>query len=230
MNVKTFSIVDNIQRTLDRVRAAEQRSGRESGEVRVIGITKTFGSETIRDAISLGITEIGENRVQEAAWKFPEVEGEFKKHFVGHLQTNKVKKALELFDVIHSVDSLKIASKIANHGADGKELLLEVNTSGESTKFGVDPDSVLDVLSEISETTGLNMSGLMTIGPHTDNEDEIRAAFKLLKQLYDEVAKSGMDGIEMSGLSMGMTNDFEIAIEEGATMVRIGRALFGERV
>jgi len=212
------------------VRAAEQRSGRESGEVRVIGITKTFGSETIRDAISLGITEIGENRVQEAAWKFPEVEGEFKKHFVGHLQTNKVKKALELFDVIHSVDSLKIASKIANQGADRKELLLEVNTSGESTKLGVDPDSVLDVLSEISETTGLNMSGLMTIGPHTDNEDEIRAAFKLLKQLYDEVAKSGMDGIEMSGLSMGMTNDFEIAIEEGATMVRIGRALFGERV
>lgn len=230
MNVKTFSIVDNICRTLDRVRAAEQRSGRESGEVRVIGITKTFGSETIRDAISEGITEIGENRVQEAAWKFPEVEGEFKKHFVGHLQTNKVKKALELFDVIHSVDSLKIASKIANQGAGGKELLLEVNTSGESTKFGVDPDSVLDVLSEISETTGLNMSGLMTIGPHTDNEDEIRAAFKLLKQLYDEVAKSGMDGIEMSGLSMGMTNDFEIAIEEGATMVRIGRALFGERV
>ena len=229
MNVKTFSIADNIQRTLDRVRAAEQRSGRESGEVRVIGITKTFGSETIRDAISLGITEIGENRVQEAAWKFQEVEGEFKKHFVGHLQTNKVKKALELFDVIHSVDSLKIASKIANQGADGKELLLEVNTSGESTKFGVDPDSVLDVLSEISETTGLNMSGIMTIGPHTDNEDEIRASFKLLKQLYDEVAKSGMDGIEMSGLSMGMTNDFEIAIEEGATMVRIGRALFGER-
>jgi len=230
LNVKTFSIVDNIRRTLDRVRAAEQRSGRERGEVRGRGITKTFGSETIRDAISEGITEIGENRVQEAAWKFPEVEGEFKKHFVGHLQTNKVKKALELFDVIHSVDSLKIASKIANHGSGGKELLLEVNTSGESTKFGVDPDSVLDVLSEISETTGLNMSGLMTIGPHTDNEDEIRAAFKLLKQLYDEVAKSGMDGIEMSGLSMGMTNDFEIAIEEGATMVRIGRALFGERV
>lgn len=229
MNVKTFSIVDNIRRTLDRVRAAEQRSGRESGEVRVIGITKTLGSEAIRDAISEGITEIGENRVQEAAWKFPEVEGEFKKHLVGHLQTNKVKKALELFDVIHSVDSLKIASKIANHGAGGKELLLEVNTSGESTKFGVSPDSVLDVLSEISETTGLNISGLMTIGPHTDNEDEIRAAFKLLKQLYDEVAKSGIEGMEMSGLSMGMTNDFEIAIEEGATMVRIGRALFGER-
>ena len=230
MNVKTFSIVDNIRRTLERVRAAEQRSGRESGEVRVIGITKTLGSETIRDAISEGITEIGENRVQEATWKFPEVEEEFKKHLVGHLQTNKVKKALELFDVIHSVDSLKIASKIAKHGAGGKELLLEVNTSGESTKFGVDPDSVLNVLSEISETTGLNMSGLMTIGPHTDNEDEIRTAFKLLKQLYDEVAKSGIEGMEMSGLSMGMTNDFEIAIEEGATMIRIGRALFGERV
>ena len=229
MNVKTFSIVDNIRRTLDRVREAEQHSGRESGIVRVIGITKTLGSETIREAIREVITEIGENRVQEAAWKFPEVEGEFKKHLVGHLQTNKVKKALELFDVIHSVDSLKIASKIANHGAEGKELLLEVNTSGEKTKFGVEPDSVLDVLSEISETTRLNISGLMTIGPHTDNEDEIRAAFKLLKQLYDKASNSEIDGIQMKSLSMGMTNDFEIAIEEGATMVRIGRALFGER-
>lgn len=229
MNVKTFSIVDNIRRTLERVRAAEQHSGRESGEVRVIGITKTLGSETIREAISEGIKEIGENRVQEAAWKFPEVEGEFKKHLVGHLQTNKVNKALELFDVIHSVDSLKIASKIANHGAEGKELLLEVNTSGEKTKFGVEPDSVLDILSEISETTRLNISGLMTIGPHTDNEDEIRAAFKLLKQLYDKASNSEIEGIQMRSLSMGMTNDFEIAIEEGATMVRIGRALFGER-
>jgi len=229
LNVKTFSIVDNIRRTLERVRAAEQHSGRESGEVRVIGITKTLGSETIREAISEGIKEIGENRVQEAAWKFPEVEGEFKKHLVGHLQTNKVNKALELFDVIHSVDSLKIASKIANHGAEGKELLLEVNTSGEKTKFGVEPDSVLDILSEISETTRLNISGLMTIGPHTDNEDEIRAAFKLLKQLYDKASNSEIEGIQMRSLSMGMTNDFEIAIEEGATMVRIGRALFGER-
>lgn len=229
MNVTTFSIIDNIRHTLDRVRAAEQHSGRETGEVRVVGITKTLGPEVIREAISEGITEIGENRVQEAAWKFSEVEGEFKKHLVGHLQTNKVKKAVELFDVIHSVDSLKLASKIADQNAVGKELLLEVNTSGESTKFGVEPDSVIDILSEISETAGLNIDGLMTIGPHTDDENEIRTAFKKLKRLYDKAAKSEIDGIEMKSLSMGMTNDFEIAIEEGATMVRIGRALFGER-
>jgi len=225
----TFSIVDNIRRTLDRVRAAEQRYGTEAEEVRVIGITKTLGSEVILEALREGITEIGENRVQEAERKFSEAEGNYKKHLVGHLQTNKVKKALEIFDVIHSVDSLKLAAKISAQGAVGKELLLEVNTTGESTKFGVEPEKVIDILSEISETASLHIDGLMTIGPHTDNEKEIRAAFKILKQLYDKASNSRIDGIKMKNLSMGMTNDFEIAIEEGATMVRIGRALFGER-
>jgi len=229
LNVTTFSIVDNIRRTLDRVRAAEQHSGRKAEEVRVVGITKTFGSDVIRDAVSEGITEIGESRVQEAAWKFSEAGGGYRKHLVGHLQTNKVKKALELFDVIHSVDSLKLASKIADQGVRGKELLLEVNTSGEKTKFGVEPERTIDTLWEISKTMGLNIDGLMTIGPHTDDENEIRSAFKKLKQLYDRVSNSGIDGIEMKSLSMGMTNDFEIAIEEGATIIRIGRALFGER-
>ncbi len=229
MNDTTFSIVDNIRHTLDRVRVAEQRSGREEGEVRVVAITKTFGSEVIQDAIREGITEIGENKVQEAEWKFSKAEGIYKKHLVGHLQRNKVKKALEIFEVIHSVDSLKLATKISAQGAGGKELLLEVNTSGESTKFGFEPEKVIDTLSEISETASLHIDGLMTIGPHTDNEKEIRAAFKILKQLYDKASNSEIDGIRMKSLSMGMTNDFEIAIEEGATMVRIGRALFGER-
>ena len=229
MNDTTFSIADNIRHTLDRVRVAEQRSGREEGEVRVVGITKTLGSEVIEDAIREGITEIGENKVQEAEWKFSKAVGFYKKHLVGHLQTNKVKKALEIFDVIHSVDSLKLATKISAQGTGGKELLLEVNTSGESTKFGFEPEKVIDTLSEISETTGLNIDGLMTIGPHTENEKEIRAAFIILKQLYDKASNSKIDGIKMKSLSMGMTNDFEIAIEEGATMVRIGRALFGER-
>jgi len=227
--VTTISIADNIRRTLDRVRAEEQRSGREAEEVRVIGITKTFGSEVILEALREGITEIGENKVQEAERKFSQAEGKYKKHLVGHLQTNKVKKALEIFDVIHSVDSLRLATKISAQGTVGKELLLEVNTSGESTKFGIEPEKVIDTLSEIAETTGLNIDGLMTIGPHTDNENEIRAAFKLLKKLYDKASSSSIEGIEMKSLSMGMTNDFELAIEEGATMVRIGRALFGER-
>ena len=229
MNDSTFSIADNIRRTLDRVRAAKQRSGREAEEVRVIGITKTFGSEVILEALREGITEIGENKVQEAERKFSQAEGNYKKHLVGHLQTNKVKKALEIFDVIHSVDSLRLATRISDQGTVGKELLLEVNTSGESTKFGIEPEKVIDTLSEIAETTGLNIEGLMTIGPHTDNENEIRAAFKLLKKLYDKASSSSIEGIEMKSLSMGMTNDFELAIEEGATMVRIGRALFGER-
>ena len=229
MNDSTFSIADNIRRTLDRVRAAKQRSGREAEEVRVIGITKTFGSEVILEALREGITEIGENKVQEAERKFSQAEGNYKKHLVGHLQTNKVKKALEIFDVIHSVDSLRLATRISDQGTVGKELLLEVNTSGESTKFGIEPEKVIDTLSEIAETTGLNIEGLMTIGPHTDNENEIRAAFKLLKKLYDKASSSSIESIEMKSLSMGMTNDFELAIEEGATMVRIGRALFGER-
>ncbi len=223
------STADNIKRVLDRIREAEERSGREVGDVTLIAITKTRSADVIVEAVMAGIADIGENRVQEAEQKFSEIGIEFKRHLVGHLQTNKVKRALEIFDVIHSIDSLKLASKIASIGGNGKELLLEVNTSGEDSKFGVKPDAAIEMLERITESTGLTIDGLMTVGPMSDDENVIRSAFKKLKSLFDRAASSNISGVNMRYLSMGMTNDFEIAIEEGSNMVRIGRALFGER-
>ncbi len=229
MDLITLSIAENIAQVLERVNVAEMKYGRREGEVTIVGISKTFGADAIIDAVSAGITHIGENRVQEAEMKFPGTNGKFKRHFVGHLQSNKVNKALRLFDIIHSVDSLKLAMKIASSGVNDKELLLEVNTSGEESKFGVEPEKTFELLQEIIETTGLTISGLMTVGPRTDSENDIRSAFRKLKSLYEKAANSQIDGIDMRYLSMGMTNDFEIAIEEGSNMVRIGRAIFGER-
>lgn len=229
MDLITISIAENVAQVLERVKDAELKYGRREGEVRIVGISKTFNAQAIMEAVNAGITDIGENRIQEAERKFPNTVGGYKKHMVGHLQSNKVNKALRLFDVIHSVDSLKLAKKIASIGGNDKELLLEVNTSGEETKFGVKPEEALDLLSEITETTELKISGLMTVGPRSTDESKIRSAFRELKSLYDSVSGSNIEGIEMKYLSMGMTNDFEIAIEEGSTMVRIGRAIFGER-
>ena len=223
------STADNIKRVLDRIREAEKRYGREVGDVTLVAITKTRSSDVVAEAVRAGLFDIGENRVQEAEQKFSEVGIDFRRHLVGHLQTNKVKKALEIFDVIHSIDSLKLASKIASLGGNEKELLLEVNSSGEESKFGVAPDAAIEMLEEITETTGLTINGLMTVGPMSDDENVIRSAFKKLKSLFDRAASSNIRGVNMNYLSMGMTNDFEIAIEEGSNMVRIGRALFGER-
>ena len=223
------STADNIKRVLDRIREAEKRYGREVGDVTLVAITKTRSSDVVAEAVRAGLFDIGENRVQEAEQKFSEVDIDFRRHLVGHLQTNKVKKALEIFDVIHSIDSLKLASKIASLGANEKELLLEVNSSEEESKFGVTPDAAIEMLEEITETTGLTINGLMTVGPMSDDENVIRSAFKKLKSLFDRAASSNIRGVNLNYLSMGMTNDFEIAIEEGSNMVRIGRALFGER-
>ena len=223
------STADNIKRVLDRIREAEKRYGREVGDVTLVAITKTRSADVVAEAVRAGLFDIGENRVQEAEQKFSEVDIDFKRHLVGHLQTNKVKKALEIFDVIHSIDSLKLASKIASLGGNEKELLLEVNSSEEESKFGVTPDAAIEMLGEIAETTGLTINGLMTVGPMSDDENVIRPAFKKLKSLFDRAASSNIRGVNMNYLSMGMTNDFEIAIEEGSNMVRIGRALFGER-
>ncbi|MCH8288398.1 MAG: YggS family pyridoxal phosphate-dependent enzyme [Candidatus Marinimicrobia bacterium] len=229
MAVTKNSTADNIKRVLDRIREAEKRYGREVGDVTLVAITKTRSSDVVAEAVRAGLFDIGENRVQEAEQKFSEVDIDFKRHLVGHLQTNKVKKALEIFDVIHSIDSLKLASKIASLGGNEKELLLEVNSSEEESKFGVAPDAAIEMLEEITETTGLTINGLMTVGPMSDDENVIRSAFKKLKSLFDRAASSNIRGVNMNYLSMGMTNDFEIAIEEGSNMVRIGRALFGER-
>lgn len=220
MNGET--IAARLAEVRDRVAAACERSGRSPEEVTLIAVSKGFGAAAVREAAAAGVTDIGENRVQEAADKRPEladVSG-VTWHMIGHLQTNKVKAALGLFDVIHSVDSLRLAEAISNRALSNVPVFLEVNVSQEPTKTGF-------ALAEVPEAyrsarlLHLDIQGLMTIAPLTGRAEDVRPIFRDLRQ--------AAQGLGLAQLSMGMTNDYEIAIEEGATHVRIGRAIFGER-
>ncbi|MBO8151164.1 MAG: YggS family pyridoxal phosphate-dependent enzyme [Candidatus Marinimicrobia bacterium] len=226
-------IRENLARVKERIQKALVRAGRENEEVKIVAVSKTKPPELIRYAIESGIKDIGENRVQEA---IPKIEAVGKDkvvwHLVGHLQTNKAKKAVCYFDMIQSVDSVKIARKISSYSEEeGKQIpvLVEVNISGESTKFGIAPEKVKDFVGEISCLRGIKVKGLMTIGPLTYDKGAVRRAFRKMFGIFDDLQRDRIEGVEMEILSMGMTDDFEVAVEEGTTMVRIGRAIFGER-
>ncbi|RKY46238.1 MAG: YggS family pyridoxal phosphate-dependent enzyme [Candidatus Neomarinimicrobiota bacterium] len=226
-------IRENLARVKERIQKALVRAGRENEEVKIVAVSKTKPPELIRYAIESGIKDIGENRVQEA---IPKIEAVGKDkvvwHLVGHLQTNKAKKAVCYFDMIQSVDSVKIARKISSYSEEeGKQIpvLVEVNISGESTKFGIAPEKVKDFVGEISCLRGIKVKGLMTIGPLTYDKGAVRRAFRKMFGIFDDLRRDRIEGVEMEILSMGMTDDFEVAVEEGTTMVRIGRAIFGER-
>ncbi|RME01431.1 MAG: YggS family pyridoxal phosphate-dependent enzyme [Calditrichaeota bacterium] len=225
-------IIENLGLVRQRIASACLRSGRNVNEIEIVAVTKTVPPERIELAIQAGIRQIGENRVQEAAAKKPRVHSRATWHMVGHLQTNKVGKALQLFDMIQSVDSLHLAEKLQEQceklGCD-IEVLIQVNTSGEETKFGVAPADTFSIVKDIAHFPALKIKGLMTIGPLTYEEEKIRQSFSLLRNLFLEIDAAHLPAVEMKILSMGMTDDFEIAIEEGATMLRLGRAIFGER-
>jgi hypothetical protein len=223
-----------------RITAACERAGRNPAEVTLVAVTKTVAPAVIKAAYLAGVNCFGENRVQEAAAKispsFLRELGDEKSgpqwHLIGHLQTNKAKKALELFQVIQSVDSLHLAKALQQHAAARQanvEVFIEVNTSGEPTKFGVPPDQALPLVKAVAELPNLHLTGLMTIGALTDNAEIIRGCFRRLRELQAEIAAACLPGVQLRHLSMGMTDDFELAIAEGSTMVRIGRAIFGER-
>jgi len=199
--------------------------------IKIIAVTKNFDETYILRAINSGINDIGENRVQEAREKFSKLKGiKFEKHLIGHLQTNKVNKAIEIFDVIQSIDSIELARKInvrLSHLNKSMPVMIEVNTSFEPTKFGVRPDETIDLAGQILELKYLDLAGLMTVGPLTDDKKRIREAFKLLYNTGEKLKKTS--GKTFLHLSMGMSDDFEIAIEEGSTMIRLGRIIFGDR-
>jgi hypothetical protein len=216
-------IADNLRSVRERVAAACERAGRSPDEVTVVGVSKTFPATLVAEACRAGLSDIGENRVQEGAAKIPKVEALGSRprwHLVGHLQTNKVKTALGLFDIIHSVDSVRLAEFISRH-AENLPVLLEVNVAGEASKFGLRPEEMGWALEQIARLPGLAVQGLMTVAPLVDDPEEVRPVFRELRRLRDALG--------LRDLSMGMTDDFEVAIEEGATMVRIGRAIFGPR-
>lgn len=227
-----MSIRENVQFVRNKIAEACRRSGRESEEIELVAITKTVDVEQINEAIEAGIRVVGENRVQEAWRKYQEVGEKAHWHMVGHLQTNKVKRVLQFADMIHSVDSVYLAREIQTQAKKLDrtiEILIQVNTSGEESKFGLEPEATIGAIEEVSTLPNLKIKGLMTIGAFLPNPEDVRPCFKLLNDLKDRVNERGITSVEIGTLSMGMTNDYEIAIEEGSTMVRVGTAIFGER-
>lgn len=214
----------NLDRVRDRVARAAERSGRRASDVLLIGVSKTVDSARIRQAIDAGVPALGENRVQEAKEKIAELGRPVPWHLIGHLQTNKVRDALELFDVIHSLDRLDLAREIDKraHGRGRTvNVLVEVNIAAEPSKGGVAPDGLGALLESVAKMPSLLVRGLMAIPPEAKDPDDSRVWFRALRKLAEHHG--------FSELSMGMSGDFEVAIEEGATMVRVGTAIFGAR-
>lgn len=228
------SIAERLARVRLRIETAARRAARPPEAVTLIAVTKTHPVEIIREVLAAGSHHLGENRLQEAEPKILHIPAADPArpvwHLIGHLQTNKAKVAVRLFDWIHSVDSLRIAEALdkecEKQGRDALNVLVQVNISGEDTKSGVEPHEVSALLRQLAELPRLRVRGLMTMAPYEAVPEETRPVFRGLRQLRDELARTAPPGVSLDELSMGMTNDFEVAIEEGATLVRIGRAIF----
>jgi len=223
-----MTIADNLRTVKSRIDQAAKRSGRDPEEIKLVAATKDVPAGLIKEAINAGLTDIGENRVQEAKQKFDALKDRpVTWHMIGHLQTNKVKAALEIFSVIQSVDSERIADEISQRAQNTVEVFIEVNTSGEESKFGIAPEKAVRLAEHISGLKNLKFTGLMTVGPLTGDRVAVRASFRLLKSLFGQIKGLNLPSVELKYLSMGMSQDFETAIEEGSNLVRIGRAIFG---
>jgi pyridoxal phosphate enzyme (YggS family) len=223
-------MIENLEKIQQRIRAACDRCDREPNSVTLLAVTKGQPPEIVRAAADLGLTLFGENKVQEAKAKIPLCSGRLRWHFIGHLQSNKCRDAVELFGMIQSVDSLLLAqeiSKRAEPAAKTMPILLEVNVAGEASKFGCQPERLLAVLKEINALPRIEIHGLMTVPPWSAEPEKVRPHFRRLRELKLECEQ--ILGAPLPHLSMGMSGDFDVAIEEGATMIRIGTALFGPR-
>jgi pyridoxal phosphate enzyme (YggS family) len=224
------SLQDNLNSVRLRIRAACDRCDREPNSVTLLAVSKTHPPETIQAAADLGLLVFGENKIQEAKTKIPSCPGKLRWHFIGHLQSNKCRDAVELFEMIQGVDSLPLAqeiSKRAEQSAKTMPVLLEVNVAGESSKFGYQPEKLLAELKELKALPRIQIHGLMTVPPWTAEPETARPHFKRLRELKKQCEE--ILAVPLPHLSMGMSGDFEVAIEEGATIVRIGTALFGPR-
>jgi pyridoxal phosphate enzyme (YggS family) len=232
-----MSIAENVSQVRERIAAAARRSARSPEEITLMGVSKTFGADRIREAYAAGLRVFGENRVQEFAGKLEALRdlAEAEWHFIGHLQTNKAARATELFTAVDSVDSVRMADKLnaCSRTLDRKvPVLIEINVGGEPAKSGVAPgsDELEQLLLGAPHWPSLKIRGLMTVPPYAEDPEGSRSYFQKLREIRDEVAARRLPNIATEVLSMGMSHDFEVAIEEGATCVRIGTAIFGERV
>jgi len=222
----------NVRRIQERLWKAAQRSGRRADEVKLVAATKNVSVPAIREALAAGVNAIGENRVQEALKKVAQLGREAEWHFIGHLQTNKARYLVEWVDLLHSLDRWGLAVELEKLGAGtGKvwEVLIQVNLASEASKSGLAGQEVRPFLEKVANLAHIRVRGLMTIGPWAVESEEVRPVFRQMRRLAEEIAGEGWPGIHMDHLSMGMSNDFEVAVEEGATMIRVGTAVFGER-
>ncbi len=223
---------ENYQKVEEEIEQACRRSGRDRSEVTLISVSKTKPVEMLQEAYDLGARNFGENKVQELCEKYQVLPKDIHWHMIGHLQRNKVKDVIDKAELIHSVDSLRLAETIEKE-AEKKDLtvriLLEVNVAREESKFGADPDEVEELVKEIAKFPHIRIQGLMTIAPNVEDPEENRLIFRGLHKIAVDIAKKNIDNVNMNILSMGMTNDYQVAIEEGATMVRVGTGIFGAR-
>ncbi len=222
-----------LEQIRQRIRQATESCNRDADSVRLVAVSKTIAAEIVKDAIDAGVTILGENYVQEARDKFKAlVQYPVSWHFIGHLQSNKAKYAVRLFDLIHSVDSLKLARELDKQAGKVdkiQQILLQVNISAEDTKSGISTDEAPRLIAEISQLKNLAVKGLMTMPPYFYQPEKVQPFFAALRELRDQIKGQSLPNVSLDELSMGMTGDFEVAIKEGATLVRIGTAIFGER-
>ncbi len=222
------SIKENLEEVLNNIEKALQKAGRKD-KVTLIAVTKTIEPERINEAIDAGVKIIGENRVQEAKEKYDKVKEGVIWHLIGHLQRNKVKHALPIFSMIQSIDKVETVQEIEKRAEKPVDILIEINSSGEESKHGVQPDRLFELVDNLLNFKKINIKGLMTVGPLTVDQKRIHEAFALTKKKFDEI-KEKYPELKLEYLSMGMSGDYTIAIEEGSNMVRVGTAIFGKRV
>lgn len=231
LSAEEFDI--NFAAVTEKINSAALKSGRKPEDITLLAATKTVDSETINYAIRKGISYIGENRVQELLSKEAGVTEEVRKHFIGHLQSNKVKDIINRVEMIESVDSLKLAREISKQAVKNNktmDILIEVNIGKEESKSGFFPEETKDAIKEIAKLEGVKIKGLMTIPPICEENEEIHKIFKKMYNLFVDISSEKIDNSSMDILSMGMSDDFEAAIEEGANLIRVGSALFGKRI
>ncbi len=228
-----MSIKENLEQVKQNIANAAIKVGKKPEDIVLVMATKTVDSERIREAVRAGGRIIGENKIQEALKKYEVLKDEDAEwHFIGHLQTNKVKDVLKFANMIHSVDRLSLVEKLdqrLQHEGRSMDILIQVNTSHEESKYGISPEAAITLVKQTAKYDTLKIYGLMTIGLFTKDEVKIHKCFKVLKEIHDNIVKEGIDNVQMKYLSMGMSGDYQIAIEEGANMVRIGTAIFGAR-
>jgi pyridoxal phosphate enzyme (YggS family) len=225
-------IRDNINAIYREIKDICEKTGRDPDGVTVIAVTKTVDTDRINYAIGCGIGNIGENKVQEVMAKYENIEGNVNWHLIGHLQTNKVKYIIDKVALIHSVDSISLAEEISKRAEKAglvRDILVQVNVADEDTKFGIGYEEVDGFVLQLSRLPGIKVKGLMTIAPYFEDPELVRPVFRKLKEKFDMLAGSGIPNVEMKHLSMGMTNDYRQAIEEGSNMIRIGTGIFGAR-